>query len=174
MCLLAACTAAPAVTSPVADAAGGWLTFADPAAPFTLRYPQDAHLTAGKSKQGIYTARLQFRLPEAEGYQGMLIRVEPNETGQGIETILGDLYRRYMEGEPPESLLEDAQEMLVSGQAGVRVGGLGGTPDDFTIVVPHGKQVFIVAPVHGMTGAGLDPRALDLFNQILGTLDVRP
>lgn len=177
ICLLAACTPAPAVPAPASTARlvpQGWVTFDDPLAPFTLSYPEDVHFTGGQSKQGIYTARLQFRLPGVEGYQGMLIRVEPNQGGKGIEAVAGDLYRRYSAGEPPASLVEDAQELLVSGQAGVRLEGFGGSAEDFTIVVPYGEQVFIVAPVHGMAGIGPDPRALELFNRILGTLEVRP
>jgi hypothetical protein len=174
--LIAACaTRSPAADTPPPPppvTADGWLIFDDPAAPFTLRYPENVHLTHGQSKAGVYTARLQFRVPGVEGYQGMLVRVEPNPGGKGLEALLSDLYRRYDEGEPPAGLLAEAQQIVVSGQAGARVRA--GGDGDFSIVLPVADQVYIIAPVHHMASVALDPAALELFHEVLATLEVRP
>lgn len=176
--MMAACTASSPVAGPASSVPEtipeGWRTFTDPAAPFTLRYPEDVYFSAGQSKQGVYTARLQFQLPDVEGYQGMLIRVEPNAEGHGIEQIVGDLYKRYTEGELPAALLADAQALVLSGQTGMRVTGLTGASEDFTVVLPYGDRVFLIAPVHDMISPSIDRQALELFSQILATLEVRP
>ena len=75
-------TAATALPTALTDVTAGWETYTDAEAGYTLRYPPGMHFSAGKSRAGVYTARLQFRIPGVQGYQGMLIRVEPNPAGR--------------------------------------------------------------------------------------------
>ena len=50
---------------------------------------------------------------------------------------------------------------------GVQVGAEG----DFSLVLPYGDRVFIIAPVHDLVTTGLDPQALALFYEVLATLE---
>jgi hypothetical protein len=164
--------------SPAATAAGGsradpfagWLTYTDPATGYSIRYPPDAHFSAGRSAAGIYTARIQFRLPDVAGYQGMVLRVEPNPAGAGIEQVLPQLYQKTLQASSLQDLLAAAQAITVNESAGVRVQGAGG---DFTIVVPYGKQVYILAPVHDVTTTAPDPAALEVFERIVESFRVK-
>ncbi len=161
-------TAAPELTA-------DWQTYTDPEAGYSVRYPPGVHFSAGQSKAGIYTARIQFRIPGVDGYQGMLIRVEPNPTGQGLEQIAGEFYRRFVAddtlreraAERPADLLAGLEQVTVAGLSGVQVG----TEGDFSLVLPYGDRVFIIAPVHDLVTTGLDPQALALFYEVLATLE---
>jgi hypothetical protein len=166
-------TAAPELTA-------GWQTYTDPEAGYSVRYPPGVHFSAGQSKAGIYTARIQFRIPGVDGYQGMLIRVEPNPTGQGLEQVVGEFYRRFAAngaaGQRAEERAEERAADLLAGLEQVTVAGLSGvqvgTERDFSLVLPYGDRVFIIAPVHDLVTTGLDPQALALFYEVLATLQL--
>lgn len=168
--------AAEAVAAAVPEPTGDWQTYTDPEAGYSIRYPPGVHFSAGQTTAGIYTARIQFRIPGVEGYQGMLIRVESNPTGQGLEQIVGDFYRRFAAagtpeergGERPAYLLAELEQVTVAGLSGVQVG----TEGDFSLVLPYGDRVFIIAPVHDLATTGLDPQALALFYEVLATLEL--
>lgn len=156
-----------------AELLAGWETYTDPAAGYTVRYPPGVHFSAGKSRAGISTARIQFRVPGVDGYQGMLIRVEPNPEGQGVEAAASAVYRRFIaaaETGLPADWFAGLEHVTVGGLAGVQVGHEG----DFSLVVPYRDRLYIIAPVHDMAMTGLDPQALALFYQVLGTLEVAP
>ena len=70
----------------------GWLAFRDPEAECTFCYPADADMKAGKSRLGIYTIRLQFRMPDVTGYQGMVIHVVPITDSSSMDDIWAQLY----------------------------------------------------------------------------------
>ena len=148
--------------------ASAWTSYTDPRLGYTISMPQDAEFTSGTSKAGIYTARIQFTLPGAAGYQGMVVRVEPNAQHQGIEQIARDLYRSNLLKEPPADLLQQLQTVTVAGLSGVQMG----QGADFSLVVPFEDHVYIFAPVHGEATSETDPQALALFYQILATLRI--
>ena len=87
-------TAIAAFATALPTIAANWTTYTDPVLGYSLSFPQDVEFTSGTSKAGVHTARLQFSIPGADGYQGMVLRVEPNPQHRGIEQIVGELYRR--------------------------------------------------------------------------------
>lgn len=163
-------TAAPAIATAAPEVVASWNTFAEPVLGYTLSYPSDTVISSGVSPAGAHTTRLQFRVPGVDGYQGMLIRVEPNAEGRGLEEVVARLYEDYLMGEAPADLLERLPSETVAGLTAAQIGSGG----DFSLVLPIGDYVYIIAPVHDMTTTGLDPRALELFYQILATLKVAP
>lgn len=163
-------TSVPAIATAAPTALAAWNTFSEPVLGYTLSYPTDTIITSGVSPAGVYTTRLQFRVPGVDGYQGMLIRVEPNPSGRGLEEVVARLYENYLLGEAPADLLATLPSATVAGLSAAQIGAGG----DFSLVLPIEDYVYIIAPVHDMTTTGLDPRALELFYQILATLKVSP
>lgn len=177
--LLAACaTPAPAASEQAAAAAatpalGGtraWHSYTDRGLGYTLSFPQNVEFSSGTSKAGIYTARLQFQVPGVDGYQGMVLRVEPNPGRRGIEQVAEDLYRRNLLEEPPPDWARQLGRVTVGGLAGVQMGD----ESNFSLVVPYEDRVYILAPVHDTATRVSDPQALALFYQILATLRFAP
>ena len=165
----AVATLAPAAATAAPTVVDGWNTFTEPALGYTLSYPQDVVITSGVSPAGVYTTRLQFRIPGVDGYQGMVIRAEPNPGGRGLEAAVADLYANYLMGEPPVDLLAGLPQQTVAGLSAAQLG----SGDDFSLVLPLGDYVYQIAPVHGVTSTAIDPQALELFYRILATLEVR-
>lgn len=161
-------TIAPAMATAAPTLVAEWNTFTEPALGYTLRYPQDVEVTSGVSPAGVYTTRLQFRVPGVDGYQGMLIRVEPNPEGRGLEEVVAKLYADYLLGEPPADLLAALPQQTIAGLTAAQVGAGG----DFSLVLPIKDHVYIIAPVHDLATTSLDPRALELFYQVLATMRV--
>ncbi len=160
--------AGPVDAAPTLAAAlpSAWRTYTDPSLGYSLSFPEDVDFTLGTSRAGIYTARLQFRVPGVDGYQGMVLRVEPNPERRGIEQIVGELYRRNLLAEPQVGWVDQLAGVTVAGLSGVQMGREG----DVSLVVPYQDRVYIVAPVHDVTTTALDPQALALFYQVLATL----
>ncbi len=163
----AALTQAPAAGLP------GWRTYTDPGMGYSISLPPGVDLTAGTSPAGIYTARAQFALPGVPGYQGMVLRIEPNPGGQGIDAILGRLYRLATQEQAPADLMAQAEALTVSGLAAVRaVPGGSADSGDYTIVVPYRDKVYMVAPVHDLPYSAIAPQAQALFDQVLASFQV--
>jgi len=151
-------------------APAAWRTYTDPALGFSFSYPADAHFSSGVDRRGVSTTRLQFRIPGVEGYQGMVVRVEPNPEGRGIEQVLADLYRPATGEVPVDELLAQFEQFAVAGVAGIRTTSSEG---DFSVLVPLGDRVYIFAPVHSAVATAVDPAALDLFYRVLQTVTVQ-
>jgi hypothetical protein len=163
-------TAAPLVATAAPAVAAEWSSFTEPILGYTIRYPRDTVITSGVSPAGVYTTRLQFRVPGVDGYQGMVIRVEPNPEGRGLEEVIPQLYEDYLLGEAPEDLLAGLPRQTIAGLTAAQVGSGG----DFSLVLPIGDVVYVIAPVHDLTTTSIDPQALELFYQILSTMQVAP
>ena len=161
-------TTAPAIATAAPTVIAGWNTFTEPVLGYTLSYPAGTLITSGVSPAGVYTTRLQFRVPGVHGYQGMLIRVEPNPQGRGLEQVVAQLYEDYLLGEAPADLLAQLPTTTVDGLSAAQIR----SGDDFSLALPIGPYVYIIAPVHDLTTTGLDPHALELFYQILATIKV--
>ncbi len=162
--------AASVITTALPAAPAGWQSYTEASLGYSLSFPQDVEFTSGTSKAGIYTARLQFSLPDVEGYQGMVVRAEPNPNRVGVEQVVEALYRRTRPGEPAGGWAQETMSATVAGLSGVQLG----RGADFSLIVPYGDKVYIVAPVHDTATVALDPQALALFYQILATLKVAP
>jgi hypothetical protein len=160
--------AVPALATAAPTLVAGWSAFTEPTLGYTISFPADTVIMSGSSPAGVHTTRLQFRVPGVDGYQGMLIRVEPNPEGRGLEEVVGKLYEDYLLGAPPADLLARLPQQTVAGLTAGRLGSGG----DFSLVLPVGDYVYIIAPVHDLTATQLDPKALELFYQVLATLKV--
>lgn len=155
-------TALPAI-------AARWTTYTDAALGYSLSFPDDAEFSSGTAKNGIYTARIQFRIPGVDGYQGMVLRAEPNPQHAEIEALVQDIYRRGFPGEQPPAISSTTRPVTVAALPAIQIGEGG----DFTLVVPYADYVYVIAPVHGLATTSIDPQALALFYQVLATLEIR-
>ncbi len=175
-----AAAATASLTQVPAAGFAGWRTYTDPAMGYSISLPPGVDFRAGTSPAGIYTARAQFALPGVPGYQGIVLRVEPNPGGQAAEAeIEGALARLYeaatQEQAPaaPGGLTAQAQPLTISGLAAVRAVP-GGSPDnpDFTIVIPYRDKIYMLSPVHDLPYASIAPEAQALFDQIVASFEV--
>ncbi len=140
---------------------------------YSISLPPDVDLTAGTSPAGIYTAHAQFTLPGVPGYQGMVLRIEPNPGSQGIETILARLHQAAAQEQAPANLAAQAQALTVSGLVAVRAVPGGSADDgDYTIVVPYRDKIYMLAPVHDLPLSAIAPQAQALFDQVLASFQV--
>lgn len=161
-------TAVAALVTALPATAAAWTTYTEPGLGYSLSFPQDVEFSSGTSKAGVHTARLQFRVPGADGYQGMVLRVEPNPEGRDIEQVAQELYRRNWLEEPPADWLQQQDDVSIAGLSGVQLNW----GHDFSLVVPYADHVYIIAPVHDTATTAISPEALALFYQVLATLKV--
>jgi hypothetical protein len=146
----------------------GWLAFRHPEAECTFCYPADADLKAGKSRAGIYTMRLQFRMPDVTGYQGMVIHVVPITDSSSMDDILAQLYESSPQALSLDEWLAQLEPTTVGGQTGFRTPCAEGS-SDLSIVIPHEDKVYIAAPVHDIAATCVGPQTLELFYRVLET-----
>ncbi len=151
---------------PTPAAAPEWQTYTDTAAGYSISLPPGAVWRSGQNKDGTYTARIQFQIPDVAGSQGMVIRVEPNPGQKGLDQILTELYQATTQQQPPADLLMQTQALTVAGLNAVK---LKGTGEDFIVVVPYAGKTYFIAPVHDLPMSVVAPQALNLFNQALAT-----
>lgn len=166
--------AAPTVTAtllPTLASPEDWLVFCDPEAECTFSYPADADLKAGKSRFGIHTIRLQFRMPDVTGYQGMVIHVVPMTDSYRMDDILAQLYESSPQELSLDEWLAQLEPTTVGDQTGFKTPCAEGN-SDFSIVIPHEDKVYIAAPVHDIAATCVGPQALELFYRVLETFIV--
>jgi hypothetical protein len=186
---LVSCTPqpAPAVTEPLSAVTLGaeptatllptptspedWLVFCDPDAECSFSYPADADLKAGKSGHGIYTIRLQFRMPDVTGYQGMVIHVVPITDSSSMDDIWAQLYESSPQDLSLEEWLAQLEPTTVGSQTGFKTSCAEGS-SDFSIVIPLEDRVYIATPVHDIAAICVGPQALELFYRVLETFIV--
>jgi len=171
---ISALVAAPTATAtpPLTPASSeDWLVFCDPEAGCTFSYPADADFQAGKSKFGIYTIRLQFRMPNVMGYQGMVIHVVPMTDSSSMDDILAQLYESSPQDLSLDEWLAQLEPTTVGSQTGFKTPCTEGS-SDFSIVIPHENKVYIAAPVHDIAAMCVDPQTLELFYRVLETFIV--
>lgn len=161
-------TATPLPTPAIPE---DWLTFRDPEAKCTFCYPADADLKAGKSRFGIYTIRLQFRMPDVTGYQGMVIHVVPITDSSSMDDIWAQLYESSPQELSLDEWLAQLEPTTVGSQTGFKTPCAEGS-SDFSVVIPREDKVYIAAPVHDIAAICVGPEALELFYRVLETFIV--
>jgi hypothetical protein len=149
----------------------GWLAFRVPEAQCTFCYPADADLKAGKSRLGIYTIRLQFRMPDVTGYQGMVIHVVPVTDSSSMDDIWAQLYESSPQALSLDEWLAQLEPTTVGSQTGFKT-PCAGDSSDFSIVIPLEDKAYIATPVHDIAATCVDPQTLELFYQVLETFIV--
>jgi len=165
---LVAASTATAAPLPTPTTPEDWLVFCDPEAECAFGYPADADIKAGKSRLGTYTIRLQFRMPDVMGYQGMVIHVVPITDSFSMDDVLAQLYESSPQDLSLDEWLAQLEPTTVGSQTGFRTSCAEGS-SDFSIVIPHEDRVYIAAPVHDMAATCVDPQTLELFYQVLET-----
>lgn len=168
---LVAAPTATATPRPTPAIPEDWLVFCDPEAGCTFSYPADADFKAGKSKFGIHTIRLQFRMPDVIGYQGMVIHVVPITDSSSMDDILAQLYESSPQELSLDEWLAQLEPTAVGSQTGFKTACAEGS-SDFSIVIPHENKVYIAAPVHDIAATCVDPQTLELFYRVLETFIV--
>jgi hypothetical protein len=158
-----------AVITALPTTAAHWTTYTDAALGYSLSFPDDVEFSSGTARNGVYTARLQFQIPGVDGYQGMVLRVEPNPQNAGVETLVQEIYQRSLAGEQPPAASPNTKPVTVAALPAVQVGEVG----DFSLVLPYADHVYIIAPVHDFATTSIDPQALALFYQVLATLEIK-
>lgn len=168
---LVATPTATATSLPTSASPEDWLVFCDPEAGCTFSYPADADFEAGESRFGIYTIRLQFRMPDEMGYQGMVIHVVPVTDSTSMDDILVQLYESSPQGLSLDEWRAQIEPMAVGSHTGFKTPCAEGS-SDFSIVIPYEDRVYIAAPVHDIAARCVDPQTLELFYRILETFIV--
>lgn len=148
-----------------------WLVFHNAEARCSFQYPREADIDAGIGRDGTYTVRLQFQMPEAKGYQGMVIHVVPIDDSSSLDDVLEQLFESNPQDLSFEEWLEQAQDTTVGDFTGLKtVCSVGSS--DFSVVIPRPDRVYVASPSHDMAAACADPQALDLFYRVLETFVV--
>jgi hypothetical protein len=168
---LVAASTTTAAPLPTPTSPEDWLVFCDPDAECTFSYPADADMKAGKSRLGIYTIRLQFRMPDVTGYQGMVIHVVPITDSFSMDDILAQLYESSPRDLSLEEWLAQLEPTTVGSQTGFKTSCAEGS-SDFSIVIPLEDKAYIATPVHDIAAICVGPQALELFYRVLETFIV--
>lgn len=161
----------PLPSATATPALGEWREFTDPEAGYTINFPANAHISAGKSPGEVYQAVLvTFRLENMDRfkYEGMALRVQPNVERLPIEQVVENLYKGMSGGWLPRDieLTSQIEETIIAGLPAFQTDVL---PDSTSVhvFIPYHDRVYIFALVHALTSSTSDPRAEKLFYEIL-------
>jgi hypothetical protein len=150
--------------------ANGWYLYNDPDAGYSLEYPIDAFLHTSREGNSLYkTVNIQFNIPGA-GYQGMVINVLPKNPNQQIEDIFQGIYTTNTSNQSVDTIKATIKSLKISGKDVFRSDFQPALPE-FTIIIPYKNKVLLLVPVTEMGLTKFDLKALDLFNQIIGTIN---
>ena len=147
----------------------GWKEFCQTEIGCTLYYPEDAHFEQGANKYGIHTMRIQFDLPESEGYQGMVIRSLPLNEERDLDDVLYQLYEAGAGSMSFEEWKDSLTEVTINDMPAWRTycaveGG------DFSVVIPHGRRVYVATPTHSLASVCSNEASVELFFEVLETV----
>lgn len=165
-----------AVVSPTAKVSDNkWLIYDDKDAGFSISYPSSAVLSLSQDINNKYkTVNIAFiNVGTSGGYQGMVIDVIDNPSGESPEAIVEKIYGNS----PTKPSLDVIKSSLKSVEAKSAVGWkitIPPTNTELTILVPLNNKYLLLAPVHGPAVANVDPEALGVFYEIVGTLNLAP
>lgn len=149
----------------------GWYLYRDPDGVFSFAYPPTAILTAGQNPvDGAKNILIQFLLPD-KPYQGMSIRLAPNPKRLPAADLARQLYEISAQHPAAAAFTNSLQTIKVGGFPGVKA-YIPSTNTELTVIVPYDVQVFIVSPVHDSAMTKVEPQTLDLFNQILASMEI--
>ena len=164
---------APTATATPIVLDNGWYLYTDKEAGYSLSYPPDVHLHTSKEGGLDYkTVHIQFAIPNA-GYQGMTINVLDNAQKLPIENIVQDVYTRMGEEQPTKNI-QSSMESIMIGKISAIKSDFQPSIVEFTIYIPYGNKVLYAAPVTRMGLTAFDPKAAELFEEILATLTLEP
>jgi len=159
----------PSVTA--TPAPGEWRQFTDPEAGYTISYPANSIFSAGpiigeKFQQLLIT----FQLDNVQKYHyaAMSLLIRSNKNNRSIDEVAKDIYKDMSGGYFPQNIDLDSkiEEKTIAGLSALQTDII---PDSTSVhvLIPHKDKVYIFALVHELTTNTSDPRAVELFYNIL-------
>lgn len=166
----------PLPSATATPAPGEWREFTDPEAGYTINFPANAPISAGKSPGEVYQAVLvTFRLENVDKYhyQGMSLRVWPNKERLSIDEIVKELFKNMTLKDLPENidLNSQVEETVIATLPAFQTDVLPGSTS-VHVLIPHKDKVYVFALVHELAGIESDPQAVELFYGILDSFKV--
>ena len=156
----------PAAYPPPPVSENGWYVYVDPDGEFSFSYPPTAHLSAGQNpRDASKNILIQFELPGP--YQGMSIRVEPNPQ----QLAAADIAAKISEQGSPESIVPANLTLETTAVAGIPsiLTHIPSSNTELTVITSYQGKAFIISPVHDLATTQVDPQALEIFYEVLGT-----
>jgi len=151
-----------------------WYLYTDPDSEFSFSYPPDCVFNAGTNKIDLSkNITLQFLLPNPSSFQGMSIRIEPNTKHLRTEDMVAGIYEKYTLKSAPADFkgFFKEKDINVDGILASQV-SIPGTNNEFTIIFLVKENFFIISPMHDLAVVNVDPKALDIFFQILESFKI--
>lgn len=152
----------------------GWYLYIDKEARYSFSYPPDAYFHTSKEGSLDYkSAYLQFTLPNADGYQGLMIQVLSNPEEIPVEGFAQKIYTIDPKGPSIDDLKKHSEQIKMAGMYGYKY-SLSPFFYEFIILLPYEDKVYFIVPVHDNLNITLDPKALELFYKVLDTFALNP
>ena len=152
----------------------GWYLYIDKEAGYSFSYPPDAHFhTSKEGKLDYKSVHIQFDIPDANGYQGMMIEVLSNADKLPIESIAQKIYTTDLQSPSIDDVKKNSEQIKVAGMVAYQF-TITHSFYEFSILSPNEDKVFFIVPVHDNLNLTVDPPALLLFFKILETFTLNP
>jgi len=147
----------------------GWYLYKDPDNEFSFAYPPTSIVTFGKNPVDLSkNISLQFLLP-GKSYQGMTLRLESNPGLLSGAEIAIKVLEESSGLIAPTEFKETLGNIIVGAKPAIQA-TIPGTNTETTIIVPLGEKFMILAPIHGTAVIRVEPEILQMFYQIVDTL----
>ncbi len=161
----------PTGSPPPALAAGaaapaGWLTYTDPQAGFSFRYPADAHLDVESNDlHPLAFIRVTFADP-AQG--SLVVDVRENKAKQLPEAFAAQAYAETS-GETPAPEQFSAKEIVTVGSKQASRYIIPPTLTEFMLYLPLNDKMLVIYPASAAQAVTGQLQSGELFNQVLST-----
>jgi len=166
----------PLPSPTVTPAPGEWREFTDPEAGYSISYPANAVFSAGPViGEEFQQLLITFQLENVHRfhYAAMSLLVRSNKTNRSINEIIQYLYKDMSGGYFPENidLNSRVEEKTIAGRTVFQTDVM---PDSTSVhvLIPYKDKVYIFALVHELTATTSDPRAVELFYNILDSFKI--
>jgi len=147
----------------------GWYLYTDKEAGYSFSYPPEAHFHTSKEGGLDYkTAHIQFDIPDADGYQGMMIEILSNPEKLPIESVAQKIYTTDLQSPSIDDVKKNSEQIKVAGMFAYQF-TFKPFMYELTILLPNEDKVYFIVPVHDNLDTAVDPKALELFFKILET-----
>jgi hypothetical protein len=155
--------------------ANGWYLYTDPEGDFTFSYPPNTIFSAGMNKFDLTkNITIQFLMANTNGFQGMSIRIEPNPKHLTTEEFIAEIYEKNSLTSAPGDYKDFIKErqLDIDGLHASQV-TIPGTNSELTIVFIYKNDIFVISPMHDSVVNNVDPKAMDLFFEILTSFNLK-
>jgi hypothetical protein len=152
--------------------ANGWYLYTDAEAGYSVRYPPDSYINSGKSAGAAFNSvTIGFRLPGANGYQGMEIIIYSNPSNLPLEEgIVNQIFQDRLQNISLDAIKSIMKTSTTAGWPSITMSVY---PFDAMVLIPIGNKVFFALASPNMeAGNPPDPEAVKLFYKILDTFTI--